>query len=60
MEFKDQSLKQIIAEIKSGKTTEKEVYEYFLNRIKSLDPELQAFNFVNETFEEKDIHSPLA
>ena len=59
-EFKNLSLKEIIAEIKSGKTTQKEVYEYFLNRIKNLDPKLEAFNLVHETALEQDIHSPLA
>ena len=60
MEFKNLSLKQIIAEIKSGKTTQKEVYEYFLARIKTLDTTLEAFNLVHETYNLQDIHSPLA
>ena len=60
MEFKNLSLKQIIAEIKSGKTTQKEVYEYFLARIKTLDTTLEAFNLVHETYNPQDIHSPLA
>lgn len=59
-ELKNLSLKEIISEIQSGKTTQKEVYEYFLGRIKALDPELQAFNLVNETFTEQDVRSPLA
>lgn len=59
-EFKNQSLKQIISEIKSGETTQKEVYEYFLNRIQTLDPKVEAFNLVHDTFTEQDIHSPLA
>lgn len=59
-EFKNLSLKEIITEIKSGKTTQKEVYEYFLNRIKNLNPKLEAFNLIHETFIEQDIHSPLA
>ncbi|MDD5197738.1 MAG: Asp-tRNA(Asn)/Glu-tRNA(Gln) amidotransferase subunit GatA [Candidatus Gracilibacteria bacterium] len=60
MEFKNLSLKQIVAEIKSGNTTGKEVYEYFLGRIKTLDPKVEAFNLVHETFKDQDIHSPLA
>ena len=60
MEFKNLSLKQIIQEIKSGKAAQKEVYDYFLARIKTLDPKLEAFNSVNETFTEQDVHSPLA
>ncbi len=60
MEFKNLSLKEIIAEIKSGRATQKEVYEYFLGRIKALDGELKAFTHTHETFTEQDIHSPLA
>ena len=41
MEFKDLSLKEIIAKIKSGETTQEIVYDYFLNRIKNGIP-LQA------------------
>lgn len=60
MEFKNLSLKEIIAEIKLGNTTQKEVYEYFLGRIKTLDPKVEAFNLVHDTFNNQDIHSPLA
>ena len=60
MEFKNMSLKEIIAEIKSGKTTQQEVYEYFLDRIKALDPKIEAFNLVSHTREDQDIHSPLS
>lgn len=60
MEFKNLSLKQIIAEIKSGKTTGQEVYEYFLGRIKTLDPKIEAFNMVHDTFKDQDIHTALA
>ncbi|OIP52259.1 glutaminyl-tRNA synthase (glutamine-hydrolyzing) subunit A [Candidatus Gracilibacteria bacterium CG2_30_37_12] len=59
-EFKNFSLKEIIAMIQSGKTTQKEVYEYFLTRIKNLDPQLEAFNLIHETASEQDVHSPLA
>lgn len=59
-EFKNLSLKQIIAMIKSGETTQKEVYDYFLGRIKTLDPKVEAFNLVHDSFIEQDIHSPLA
>lgn len=60
MEFHTLSLKQIIQEIKSGNTTQKEVYDHFLARIKTLDPTLEAFNLVHETYEDQDVHSPLA
>ncbi|MDD5376937.1 MAG: Asp-tRNA(Asn)/Glu-tRNA(Gln) amidotransferase subunit GatA [Candidatus Gracilibacteria bacterium] len=59
-EFKNLSLKEIIAEIQSGKATQKEVYDYFLARIRALDPKIEAFNLVHDTFQDQDIHSPLA
>jgi len=37
------SLTELIEGIKSGKFTQKEVHDHFLNRIKSLDPEIEAF-----------------
>ena len=60
MEFKEQSLKEIIAMIKAGNTTQKEVYEYFLDRISVLDPKIEAFNLVHKTFQETGIHTTLA
>jgi Asp-tRNA(Asn)/Glu-tRNA(Gln) amidotransferase A subunit family amidase len=48
MEFKDMSLKEIISLVKSGKTTSKEVFDYFLDRIDKYDNKLQSFNFVNK------------
>ncbi len=59
MEFKNLSLKEIVRLIKEWKTTQKEVYEYFANRIKAINPELLAFDCVRE-FSEQDINSPLA
>ena len=59
MEFKTLSLKEIIQEIKSGRTTQKEVYNYFLTRIKALDPTLEAFNLVHDTHEDQNVDSPL-
>lgn len=60
MEFKDLSLKEIIAWIKAKNFSQKEVWDYFQDRIKKLDPTLEAFNLVNSDFVEKDIGSPLA
>lgn len=59
MEFKNLSLKQLIGEIKSGNTTQQEVYDYFLARIKTLDPALEAFNLVHQTAPKQDVHTPL-
>lgn len=60
MEFSNLSLKELVQAIKTGKTTQREVYNYFLDRIHALDPEINAFNLVHEDFEEKDINSSLA
>lgn len=60
MQLHELSLLEIVAKIKSGAVTSSEVYDYFLRRIQSIDPKIEAFNFVNEVFQEKDSHSPLA
>lgn len=60
IEFKTMSLKEIITAIKSGNATQKEVYDYFLGRIRVLDPKIEAFNLIHDTSENQDIHSPLA
>ena len=60
MEFKDLSLKQIIILIKEGKTTQKDVYDYFQNRIKTLDPQIQAFDSCHAFDGEKPLDSSLA
>jgi len=59
MEFKNLSLKEIIHFIKSWETTQKEVYDYFANRINILNPELLAFDSIRN-FSEQDKNSPLA
>ena len=48
MTYKDLSLEQIINEIKTGKTSRKEVFDYFQNRIEKYDPKIKSFNFVNK------------
>jgi Asp-tRNA(Asn)/Glu-tRNA(Gln) amidotransferase A subunit family amidase len=55
MNFKDLSLVEIIAKIKSGETTASEVKAYFLERIKKYDGDLNAFNFLNENVEINDV-----
>ncbi len=47
MNFKDLSLEEIIKKINSKETTREEVFEYFIKRIEKYDSKLQAFNFVN-------------
>ena len=56
------SLIEIIEQIKSGKTTSKEVFEYFQKRIENYDDTIQAYNFVNKEGlnEEATQDSPLA
>lgn len=44
MDFKNLSLIELSELIKSGKTTSKEVYDYFLARAKQYNTELNAFN----------------
>lgn len=54
------SLTQIIENIKSKKTTPKEVFDFFLDRINKYDPEIKSFNFINTSWLQEDINSPLA
>lgn len=61
MKFKDLNLEEIIAKIKSGETSQKEVWDYFMGRIKKYDSKIESFNFVNENwFIENDLNTPLA
>jgi len=60
MEFKNLSLKEIIAKIKSGETTQKTVYDYFLNRIETINPQIDSFNLINKNYIEQDNNSILA
>lgn len=60
MEFKNLSLKEIIELIKTWKTTQREVWDYFQGRISSLDSQVEAFNYVEKKFSEKDTSSILA
>lgn len=50
MDFKKLSLEQIIEKIKNKETTKKEVFEYFLNRIKKYDNKINSYNFINENW----------
>ncbi len=60
MTFKDLSLEEIIAKIKAWETTQSEVNNYFLERIKKYDGNLNAFNFINEDFRETSSETALA
>lgn len=48
MTYKDLSLEQIIDEIKTGKTSRNEVFDYFQNRIEKYDPKIKSYNFINK------------
>jgi len=48
MTFKDLSLLEIIEQIKSWKTDKKEVFDYFIERIKKYDSKLNSYTFINE------------
>jgi aspartyl-tRNA(Asn)/glutamyl-tRNA(Gln) amidotransferase subunit A len=54
------SLTEIISLIKSHKITQQEVFTYFQNRIKTLDPQIEAFDVLQEFSGDKSIDSPLA
>ena len=60
MEFKNLSLEEIIKKIKSKETTSKEVFDYFLGRIKKYDWKLKTFNFINKEWLQQDVDTPLA
>lgn len=54
MELKNLSLEELISAIKSEKTTKEEVFEYFLKRIEKYNDKLQAFNFINKEWLNKN------
>ncbi len=54
MNLKDLSLEQIIKDIESNKYTKQEVFDYFLNRIEKYDDKINAFNFVNTNWFNKE------
>lgn len=58
--MKDLSLWEIIGNIKSKKTTPKEVWEYFLLRIDKFDDKIWAYNFVNKNWLSENTDSLLA
>ncbi|MDD4151383.1 MAG: Asp-tRNA(Asn)/Glu-tRNA(Gln) amidotransferase subunit GatA [Candidatus Gracilibacteria bacterium] len=61
MNLKDLSLEEIISKIKQKELSQKQVWDYFSDRIKKYDNKLQTFNFVNKDgFIENDINTPLA
>lgn len=60
MPYETESLLQLISLVREGKTTQKEIFGRFLDRIQSLDSKIEAFNSVSETFETKDSSLPLA
>ncbi len=48
MNFKDLSLEEIIALIKDKKTSSKEVFDYFVNRIEKYDDKVKSYNYINK------------
>lgn len=55
--MKDLSLERIIKNIKSKETSPKEVWEYFLKRIKTYNPHLNAFCHLNTTWLQENIQT---
>lgn len=60
MNFAFASLEEIVEKIKSKETTPKQVWDYFMTRIKKYDPQVESFNSLNETGLTEDVSSPLA
>ncbi len=58
--MKDLSLTEIIEQIKAGKTSSQEVFDYFLQRINKYDSKIQSFNFINQAGYTSEINTPLA
>lgn len=42
------SIEEILSDIKAGKITKKEVFDFFLERVKKYDSKIESFNFINE------------
>jgi aspartyl-tRNA(Asn)/glutamyl-tRNA(Gln) amidotransferase subunit A len=60
MNFAFVSLEEIITKIKSQETTPRQVWDYFMGRIKKYDTQIEAFNFLNEKGLSEDTHTPLS
>lgn len=58
--MKDLSLIEIIEKIKSTEYTPEQVWTYFWERIKKYDEKIWAYNFINTSGLQTDIHTPLA
>ena len=59
MSIHELSLTELITAIKSGRLTQREVYDHFRARISALDPMIESFDLVQE-FTEKSGDSVLA
>lgn len=59
MSYKDMSIEEIIEKIKSWETTKKEVFNYFLQRIKKYDKEILSFNYINKNWLNEDANTIL-
>gem|GEM_PF-818984 len=49
-----ESLESIINKIKNKELSSKEVFDYFQKRIEKYDNKIEAFNYVNKNFVEKN------
>lgn len=54
------SLEEIISKIKSGETTNKEVFDYFMARTKKYDDKIKSYNFLNENWLNNNTEGKLA
>ncbi len=60
MNVESLSIAELAEKIRSGEISQSEIREAFANRVKSLDPKIEAFNLVSDSFPETDKNLPLA
>ena len=60
MNFAFASLEELVQKIKSGETTSKQVWDYFMGRIQKYDSQVESFNYINEKGLTQDTSTALA
>jgi len=60
MNFKNMSLEEIISKIKSWETTNKEVFDYFLDRTMKYDDKIKSYNLINQNWLNNNTEGKLA
>jgi aspartyl-tRNA(Asn)/glutamyl-tRNA(Gln) amidotransferase subunit A len=60
MEIKELSLTELVASLKSKAIKQKECFDYFHDRIQTLNPQIEAFNLVTAELTPHNTNTPLA